>query len=173
MMGGKFRVVSTLGQGSCFSFELVLGVPSESRKGKVQPPSATLGSALKDFGQQLSGTRILVAEDNLFNQQIIREFLMLSGISVTIANNGQEALALLTQGEFDAVLMDIYMPVMDGFEATRQIRKQAHLAALPVIALTAGVTEEERGQCAAVGMNDFISKPISPPLLLSMLAKWL
>jgi CheY-like chemotaxis protein/HPt (histidine-containing phosphotransfer) domain-containing protein len=109
----------------------------------------------------------------VFNQQIIQEFLNLSGISVDIANEGQEALTLLATTEFDAVLMDIHMPVMDGFEATRQIRVLPGFSTLPIIALTAGVTEEERGQYLAAGMNDFISKPINPVQLLSILVHWL
>ncbi len=109
----------------------------------------------------------------MFNQQIIQEFLNLSGINVNIANDGQEALALLVINDFDAVLMDIHMPVMDGFEATRQIRGLPGFSTLPIIALTAGVTEEERGECLAAGMNDFVSKPINPSLLLSTLVHWL
>jgi PAS domain S-box-containing protein len=172
LMGGKFMVESTPGLGSSFSFELVFGLSSESFLEKIQLPSATFSSALQEFGQQLVGIRILVVEDNLFNQQIIREFLDLAGISVEIANNGKEALAFLGRSKFDAVLMDIHMPVMDGFAATRKIRSQSCFAKLPVIALTAGVTEEERGQCLAAGMSDFISKPINSSQLLSMLVQW-
>ena len=69
--------------------------------------------------------------------------------------------------------MDIHMPVMDGFEATRQIRRLSCFKTMPIIALTAGVTEEERGQCLAAGMNDFVSKPINPTLLLSALEQWI
>ncbi|WP_262965086.1 response regulator, partial [Methylobacter psychrophilus] len=172
LMGGNLIVESMPEVGSSFSFELVFGLSSESFREKIKQPSGTLSSALQEFGQQLVGIRILVAEDNLFNQQIIREFLVLSGISVEIANNGKEALTFLEQGSFDAVLMDIHMPIMDGFAATQEIRNQPCFANLPVIALTAGVTEEERGQCLEAGMNDFISKPINPSLLLSTLVQW-
>jgi CheY-like chemotaxis protein/HPt (histidine-containing phosphotransfer) domain-containing protein len=172
LMGGKFMVESTSGLGSSFSFELVFGLSPESFVEKIELPSATFSSALQEFGRELVGIRILVAEDNLFNQQIIREFLVLAGISVEIANNGKEALAFLGRSKFDAVLMDIHMPVMDGFEATRKIRSQSCFATLPVIALTAGVTEEERGQCLAAGMSDFISKPINSSQLLSTLVQW-
>ena len=116
--------------------------------------------------------RILVVEDNFFNQQIVKEILQLSGVNVELANNGVEALAILAERSFDAVLMDIHMPVMDGFEATQHIRKLPEFAELPVLALTAGVTEEEYEQCKACGMTDFVSKPIERAKLLSTLAKW-
>ncbi len=172
LMGGQFLVESMPGLGSSFSFELLFGLSSEPYLEKTQQPTATLSSALQEFGRQLVGIRVLAVEDNLFNQQIIREFLVLSGISVEIANNGKEALAFLGGRKFDAVLMDIHMPIMDGFTATRKIRQQSCFATLPVIALTAGVTEEERGQCLDAGMNDFISKPINASLLLSTLVQW-
>ena len=173
IMGGELSVISMPGLGSSFSFELVLAVSPRLDQEKIQPPSVTPGLVVNQVEQPLVGSRILVAEDNIFNQQIIREFLNLSGINVEIANDGQEALALLATSEFDAVLMDIHMPVMDGFEATRQIRRLPRFKALPIIALTAGVTEEERGQCLAAGMNDFASKPIDSIQLLLTLAQWL
>jgi len=169
LMGGEFSVTSSLGQGSHFSFTLTLGVSSLSNQAKVMSRSETLSSALGSFSQELTGIRVLVVEDNVFNQQIIEEFLNLSGISVKIANNGQEALIALENTEFNAVLMDINMPVMDGIEATRQIRRLPHFRALPVIALTSGVTQKERKQCLTAGMNAFITKPINPTLLLSTL----
>jgi PAS domain S-box-containing protein len=173
LMGGELSLVSELDQGSCFSFELTLAVSPLSSKGEVLDHWESLASVLQKFSLQLTGFRILVAEDNLFNQQIIQEFLNLSGINVDIANDGQEAIALLAITKFDAVLMDIHMPIMDGFEATRQIRGLPGFSALPIIALTAGVTKEERKRCLAAGMNDFINKPINPALLLSTLAHWL
>ncbi|MEY3288344.1 MAG: hypothetical protein RLZZ419_586 [Pseudomonadota bacterium] len=173
MMGGELSVISTPGLGSRFSFELVLALSPWSAQETIQPSSVTAVSLLNQVDPRLVGNRILVVEDNTFNQEIIQEFLNLSGIKVDIANNGQEALLALEHTEFDAVLMDIHMPVMDGFEATRKIRSLPGFSTLPVIALTAGVTEEEREQCLTAGMNDFISKPITPHQLLSTLAHWL
>jgi PAS domain S-box-containing protein len=161
LMGSEFSVVSVPGKGTSFSFELVLGV--------CQRASAISIPTSEDVGELLTGTRILVAEDNLVNQQVVKEFLNLSGVIVEIANNGKEALALLENGVFDAVLMDVHMPILDGFEATKLIRNQARFAALPVIALTAGVTKEERDRCMASGMNYFIAKPINPETLISTL----
>ncbi|UOA08211.1 response regulator [Methylobacter sp. S3L5C] len=128
---------------------------------------------MNDFNKQLVGLHILVAEDNLFNQKIIQKFLNLLGINVEFANNGKEALALLEMVKFDAVLMDINMPVMDGITATQQLRSQPRFAKLPIIALTAAVSEAERDQYMAAGMNDMISKPINPTLLTSALVRWI
>jgi PAS domain S-box-containing protein len=166
LMGSEFSVDSAPGQGSRFSFELVL----------EQSPSTILHAAApiptqEDFSRLLPGLRVLVAEDNLINQQVIREFLNLAGVEVEIVNNGKEAIALLDHGAFDAVLMDMHMPEMDGFEATKLIRSQTRFAKLPVIALSAGVTKEERELCMAIGMNDFIAKPIDPKKLLRALAQ--
>jgi|GEM_PF-1043130 len=172
LMGGQFTVVSTPDVGSCFSFELPFSVPSLSDVDSAEKSAVTLSSALSSVGLQLADMRILVVEDNFFNQQIVKEILQLSGVNVELANNGVEALAILAERSFDAVLMDIHMPVMDGFEATQHIRKLPEFAELPVLALTAGVTEEEYEQCKACGMTDFVSKPIERAKLLSTLAKW-
>ena len=108
----------------------------------------------------------------MINQQVVKEFLKLSGMDVAIANNGQEALDLLGKQEFDAILMDVHMPVMDGLEATRQIRSSLGLQ-LPIIALTAGVTQEEQDICLGTGMNDFVATPVHPEALILALARWI
>jgi two-component system sensor histidine kinase/response regulator len=120
----------------------------------------------------LDGVRILLAEDNPFNQQVAGEILAQSGASVTIANDGQEAFDLLMQESFDCVLMDIQMPVVDGLQATRMIRTVPRLERIPVIAMTANVTSEERSHCLAAGMNDFVSKPIDLEKFYATLEKW-
>ncbi|MFI3158286.1 MAG: PAS domain S-box protein [Methylococcaceae bacterium] len=173
LMGSEFSVESTLGVGSAFSFELVLGISSLAIQHKAGPGDVLHGSSFEKFSQVLAGVRVLVAEDNIINQQVVQEFLKLSGVNVTMANNGKEALERLRHNVFDAVLMDVHMPEMNGFEATERIRSQAHLAKLPVIALTAGVTQEEHKKCLALGMNDFIAKPIKPQQLLSTLIQWI
>ena len=173
LMGSEFSVASTPGKGSSFGFELVLEVAPSAKPHKVQrQPGASIPEPV-GFNQLLAGARVLVTEDNLINQKVVREFLNLSGITVEIANNGKEAIALLEKGVFDAVLMDIHMPEMDGFEATKLIRGQARFAELPVIALTAGVTNEEQDRCRVSGMNDFVAKPINPQQLMSTLMHWL
>ncbi len=122
----------------------------------------------------LSGVRILLAEDNRINQNVARELLESVGIIVEIANNGQEAINILRDrgDEFDAVLMDVQMPVMDGFQATEMIRQNPALEDLPVIAVTAHAMQGDREKCMQIGMNDYVAKPITPELLFSVLTRW-
>ncbi|MBF0426778.1 MAG: response regulator, partial [Magnetococcales bacterium] len=107
----------------------------------------------------LRGTRLLLVEDNEINQQVGRELLALAGFEVTIAGHGEEALELLNQHPFRAVLMDLQMPVLDGYGAVKRIRANPAWDALPVIAMTANAISSERERCLAAGMNDYISKP--------------
>lgn len=122
------------------------------------------------------GTSIILAEDNLINQQIINELLSREGFSVTIANNGQEVLDLLDEANFDykLVLMDIQMPVMNGREATLAIRKsQKKYRNIPIIAMTAHALEIERKKSLAAGMNDFLTKPIDMKKLFNTISKYI
>jgi PAS domain S-box-containing protein len=125
------------------------------------------------FSQCLKGKRILLVEDNEFNQQVGQEMLELEGADVVIAENGQKAIDAVQNLPFDAVLMDMQMPVMDGVTATRVIRAMPAYEKLPIIAMTANVLPEERKACLDAGMNDFISKPIMPSVLFESLARWL
>ncbi|MBC7456077.1 MAG: response regulator, partial [Massilia sp.] len=121
----------------------------------------------------LKRARILLVEDNVFNGQIALDMLEDAGAVVSLARNGHEALDLLARAQFDCVLMDIQMPVMDGLQATRLIRLDARLASLPVLAMTASASGEDRQRCMAAGMDDFIAKPIQPVLLCQVLARYL
>ena len=125
---------------------------------------------------RLDGLRLLLAEDNEVNQQIAVELLESAGARVAVANNGREAVAQLEANlgdePFDGVLMDLQMPEMDGFEATRQIRADARFAGLPIIAMTAHALVEERQRCLDAGMNDHIAKPIEPEALFRTLHQW-
>ncbi|MBY0238726.1 MAG: CHASE domain-containing protein [Burkholderiaceae bacterium] len=123
-------------------------------------------------GRPLMGLSLLLVEDNLLNQVVARSMLEHGGASVAIANNGAEAVAYLGDhaGAIDLVIMDVQMPVMDGFEATRRIRNELRLA-LPVLAMSAGVTLSEQAQCQAAGMNDFIAKPVDWADLLAVVQK--
>ncbi len=118
------------------------------------------------------GANILLVEDDEINRQVAHELLDSFGVNVIIAENGEEAIALLRQTQFDGVLMDMQMPVMDGISATREIRKDPQYADLPIIALTANVMVSEQNEILAAGMNDHIGKPVDPDLLVTMLAKW-
>ena len=129
--------------------------------------------------QSIKGAHILLVEDNLINQQIAIGLLEDLDIKVHIANNGVEALERLFQKEedntsslFDAVLMDVQMPEMDGYEATKQIRQESRFADLPIIALTAHAMVEERQRCLDAGMNDLVTKPIHPDNLFDTLSRW-
>ncbi|MEO8332683.1 MAG: response regulator, partial [Gallionella sp.] len=120
----------------------------------------------------IRGARLLLVEDNEINRQVAQEMLEGFGIDVTIAENGEEAIALLKDEQFDGVLMDMQMPVMDGVTATREIRKMPHFAKLPVIALTANVMVSEQNEFLEAGITDYIGKPIDPDRLVATLAKW-
>jgi CheY-like chemotaxis protein len=119
------------------------------------------------------GARVLLAEDNPFNQQVAQELLESVGANVTIANNGTEVLHHLARQPFHVVLMDVQMPEMDGYEATRHIRSMPHLASQRVIAMTANAMTEDRHRCLAAGMDDFITKPIEPNGLYMTIARWM
>jgi two-component system sensor histidine kinase/response regulator len=129
-----------------------------------------------DKGTKLQGARILLVEDNEINQQIATELLEGAGASVRVANNGREAVATLSNGPqpapFDVVLMDLQMPDMDGYQATAKLRSEARFARLPIIAMTAHATVEERERCLAAGMNDHVSKPIDPLNLFETVARF-
>jgi CheY-like chemotaxis protein len=120
----------------------------------------------------LAGARVLLSEDNLINQEVAVRMLEAEGVHVDIANNGLEALERVRQRPYDAVLMDMQMPEMDGYEASRRIRADSALADLPIIAMTAHAMEGDRKQCLDAGMNDYVSKPIDPKHLFDVLGKW-
>ena len=121
----------------------------------------------------LRHARVLLVEDNEINQEVATEILREAGVQVTIAGDGAQAVALVDSQAFDAVLMDWQMPVMDGFEATRQIRAQPRHADLPIIAMTANAMAGDREKCIQAGMNDYVVKPIDVEQLLGTLARWL
>lgn len=121
----------------------------------------------------VNGARILVAENNFSDQLTAAKLLKNTGAILSIANNGQEAIDLLAKGDFDCVLMDVQMPVMDGLEATRLIRANHDLARLPVIAMMANTSGDNRYNCLAAGINDFIEKPFKPHVFYNVIAKWL
>jgi len=123
--------------------------------------------------QNIQGAMVLLAEDNEINQQVAEEILQQAGLVVRIANNGKEAVEMVKAGNFDAVLMDIQMPVMGGFEATREIRSDERFKDLPIIAMTAHAMAGDREKSIEVGMNDHVTKPIDPDQLISALVTWI
>ncbi len=118
------------------------------------------------------GAHVLLVEDNEINQMVARDIITRTGARVTTAENGRVALSLAKQG-FDIILMDIQMPEMDGYEATMALRARPEMAHVPIIAMTAGVFEDDRQRCFEAGMNDFLMKPVTPESVTAMLKKWL
>jgi len=122
---------------------------------------------------KLRGAKVLLVEDNEINQELALELLTTNGVIASVANDGQEALTMLGKADFDGVLMDCQMPVMDGYEATREIRKQEKYKDLPVIAMTANVMAGDREKVLDAGMNDHIAKPINVREMFTTMAKWI
>ena len=130
--------------------------------------------AMGDAGlDAIQGARILLVEDNDINQQVATEILTSAGFKVSLAENGAIALRMVQEASFDLVLMDMQMPVMDGLEATREIRKLAGMASLPIVAMTANAMAADRERCLAAGMNDHVPKPINPDDLWRKLRQWI
>ncbi len=157
--------------------DLMDAVVSASRQGKAMHKNTVLIGADKNkqIQDQLASCKLLLVEDNLVNQEVGIEILQAAGAIVDIANNGQEALDKLEGNgtKYDAVLMDLQMPIMDGYEATKQIRKKEKFKGLPVIAMTADVLPTDRQRALSAGMDDFIGKPFELSQLFSTLHKWL
>ena len=122
---------------------------------------------------KLKGCTILVVEDNELNQQVAQALLEYNGAVVSITSNGQEALDKLSKENFDCVLMDVQMPVLDGLEATKMIRANPNWSKISIIALTANADQDYRDSCRSAGMNDFLVKPIDPEQLVIIISKWL
>ena len=175
-MGGNVGVESQPGEGSRFWFRLRvkrLSGQVESRRSTRPLGAASNAGATSGL---LSG-RVLVVEDNPINAMVVKSLLDKLGLTVALAENGQQAVNAIQQGaQFGIVLMDLQMPVMDGYTATTLVRQwetAQQLPHLPIVALTADAFEEDRLHCLAVGMDDFLTKPISLSALKSALSKWL
>ncbi len=171
MKGGKVGVESALGLGSTFWLMVRLEKAGQLAVNLLEDRYKSIAEDEALIRAALRGAYILVAEDNLFNQQVVSEILENAGAIVCVARNGQEALDLLKQNRFDCVLMDMRMPVLNGLETTRLIRADLELAGLPVIAMTANVALEDRERCLGVGMNAFIGKPFEALDLYNVIVK--
>jgi len=168
--GGDIQVQSELGRGSTFS--VTLKCEADAARGAAQKPNALEHSPSLP-GAQGGPARILVVDDNQVNQKVVTAVLRKRGFSIELANDGQEALNKLEQSAFDLVLMDVQMPVLDGLEATRLIRKDSRWSGLPIIAMTAHAMNGDKERCLEAGMNGYISKPVHPSLLLSTVDEFL
>ena len=168
LMGGDLQLDSIQGQGSSFHFELRFALAPQ-RMTQPPVPAGTAGKV-----QRLRGMRILVVEDNKINQMVAQGLLSQEGAEVFLAENGELGVAAVanTQPGFDAVLMDVQMPVMDGYTATRAIRQDLGLTDLPVIAMTANAMASDRAACLEAGMNDHVGKPFELDHLVALLLQY-
>ena len=147
----------------------VLGV-SEEKRNPIQDQNI---DHLKKLKELPSSPSILLAEDNLINQRVAMALLKKAGINIDVAQDGNEALIATRNKKYDLVLMDVQMPKMDGLEATLAIRRELSAKDLPIVAMTANAMKGDKEKCLAVGMNDYLSKPIKPKELYSTLETWL
>lgn len=184
LLDSEIQVSSIEGKGSDFSF--VLTMRRESKRVALGNYAEVAEAETKEQREkqklaeprQKSGAgvfRILLAEDNKVNQRVIQAVFRKLDYALDIANNGQEALDLLRMGTYDLLLMDCFMPIMDGFETTGRIREQSAGAEnrdIPIIAITASAMAGDRERCLAAGMNDYIAKPIRPNELIEKLSFW-
>nr|WP_297460261.1 ATP-binding protein [uncultured Halomonas sp.] len=166
LMGGQLQVTSQPGKGSIFFFTLQLACPADP----IVEPSPAVTAALTRFAAQ-----VLLVEDNRTNQRVARELLQSLGCRVDTAENGQQALSDYRPGFHDAILMDANMPVMDGLEATRQLRlgEADGDSQVPIIAMTAQAMREDRQRCLDAGMDDYLAKPITRHALHAVLSRYL
>ena len=172
-MGGTIEVESELGQGSCFEVIMNLKV-AENRSVSLEPQveKENLDENI------LKGMRFLCAEDNELNAEILIELLKIEGAECTICENGERILNTFEQsapGEYDMILMDVQMPVMNGYEATKAIRRSTHKRAktIPIIAMTANAFAEDVQVALNAGMDDHVAKPIDMGILISVITKYI
>ncbi|MBZ5601521.1 MAG: response regulator [Acidobacteriia bacterium] len=170
MQGGEVRVESEPGKGSTFT--VVIACEPAPASASKQP--SVKGTTAAPAAAPNSGSRLLLVEDNLVNQKVVLAILRKKGYQIEVANDGREALQKLdTAGPYDLILMDVQMPVLDGLEATRAIRRESKWSRIPIIAMTAHAMNGDRERCLQAGMDAYISKPVQPAHLVATIEKHL
>ncbi|MFB4393704.1 MULTISPECIES: ATP-binding protein [unclassified Pseudomonas] len=164
-MGGQLHAESRMGMGSTFTLQIPLALANKRLAKHVEAEDDNVPAG--------EGRRILLVEDNPVNQSVIEAMLRSLGFEVGVAVDGGQAVELVSQQHFAAILMDCRLPLMDGYEATRRIRLLPDSAQLPIIALTANALQGDRERCLAAGMNDYLSKPFKRTDLQRILQRWL
>jgi PAS domain S-box-containing protein len=172
MMGGSIGLESRAGEGSTFWFTAVFEMTEASQYRTSERRTDRRVGDRRGSKSVACDARILVAEDNAVNRLVTLAQLQKLGYQASAVANGAEAVEAVGRGGFDLVLMDCAMPVMDGYEATRQIRSSNHCA-IPIIALTASTMSSDRDRCLAEGMNDYLSKPVDLTRMADLLGRWL
>ncbi|MFT5658869.1 MAG: CheY-like chemotaxis protein/two-component sensor histidine kinase, partial [Gammaproteobacteria bacterium] len=181
LMNGHITVMSEPGVGSTFTFQLEFGVDTTTTTAKkpdvTTPPAANATEnpeqSLSSYSKRIRGAKILLVDDNETNYLLLQEILISMHAQVWVAVNGDEAVSLAQQQNFDCILMDCQMPVMDGYQATRIIRQLEHYRDVPIIALTADAHEYNLEKTRAAGMNAHITKPFDFDLLNATLSRWI
>ena len=168
LMGGAAGVDSTLGNGSTFWFTAVL---RKTEQTAVDTHREGEGTAEQAIQRNHAGKKILLVEDEPTNREIAQLLLTSVGFKVDLAENGLEAVEKARSSDYAAILMDMQMPVLDGLDATRQIRQLPDHQATPILAMTANAFDENKDQCVAAGMDDFIAKPVAPEVLYEILLR--
>jgi CheY-like chemotaxis protein len=173
-MGGSVAASSEPGKGFAVSLTVEFGLRPETDAGSAKPGGRGRRLKMPDGMERIRGAHILLAEDHPVNQHLTREILVQAGCTVVIAEDGLEAVSAIRDraDRYDAVLMDVQMPNMDGFEATRRIRNDLAVGELPIIAMTANVLGDERQRCLDAGMSDYVPKPVHIPDLYAALIRW-
>jgi len=177
-MGGTVAVSSELGVGSRFEVNLPLKPFDEQQNSQEAGPTSSAApvQANDELGGSIRGKRILLADDNMMNQRLVQTHLRHFNCELTCAENGEEAVALVAQQDFDLILMDCQMPVMNGFDATRTIRtmlQQQQRQQPPILAVTANSVQGDREKCLSFGMDALLSKPFSRQELIAAVAQWI
>ncbi|MBU0483322.1 MAG: response regulator [Proteobacteria bacterium] len=188
LLDGQIWINSEISKGSTFSFTAYFGIMNQTTTNGVlttpydiSGPGTPVAEENKtlilqyevNYIENLKGINILLAEDNIINQQVVTELMVGAGVIIDTVNNGRDAVNAVREKTYDVILMDVQMPELDGYEATAHIRQLPKSRDIPIIALTAHAMKGDREQCLAAGMSDYVSKPIDAEILFKTIIKWL